>query len=73
MTELSVHFVSEDQVFWDVIPCQLVDSYQGFGASCCLHLEGLADQEEYLYQKMWVFFTGEDDWGGKPTGMVVFF
>jgi len=27
-------------VFWDVIPCGLVDSYKLFGQTCCLELQG---------------------------------
>jgi hypothetical protein len=26
-------------VFWDVMPCSLVDRYQHYGATCCLHLQ----------------------------------
>jgi hypothetical protein len=26
---------------WDVMSCSLIDSYQGFGRTCCLHLEAL--------------------------------
>jgi hypothetical protein len=28
-------------VFWDVIPCGLVDSYKLSGQTCCLQLQGI--------------------------------
>jgi hypothetical protein len=27
-------------VFWDIMQCSVVDRYQHFGESCCLHLQG---------------------------------
>lgn len=34
------------QVFLDVTPCRWASIYRSFEGSCCLHLQGLAVQEE---------------------------
>jgi hypothetical protein len=34
-------------VFWVVAPCSLVEAYQRFGGSCCLHHRG--DERRHLY------------------------
>ena len=31
-------------VFWDVIPCGLVDSYKLFGQTYCLQLQGIKER-----------------------------
>jgi hypothetical protein len=31
---------TKNTAFWDVIPCNLVDHYQSFGRTHCLHLQG---------------------------------
>jgi hypothetical protein len=30
----------EDDVFWDVTPCSLVEVYRYFRSACCLHHQG---------------------------------
>jgi hypothetical protein len=41
-----------------------------FQEEYCPHLQHLAVQEE-PYQKIWVYYIGNNDWGGEPGAVVV--
>jgi hypothetical protein len=38
-------------VFWDMIQCSVVDRYQHFGETCCLHLLGKRVGQLYINAK----------------------
>ena len=43
------------QVFWDVMPCLLVTSYEHFEEAQCLHLQGEAVLDDVTSHKTWTF------------------
>jgi hypothetical protein len=44
---------SKITVVWDVMPSHLVESYQSFGGTCCLHLQGTIKWRQQVPPKRW--------------------